>query len=114
MDPVEVDPKSFPKFQIFVECTSINKLIKKDSAFLYQVFPSTLRIYHETLISACSTNDLNIVKRLVKFFSTFNTTFINMSQIVTLNTALHVAASHGHFVTILVITLNLIYFILTV
>ncbi|RMZ96159.1 serine threonine- phosphatase 6 regulatory ankyrin repeat subunit B-like [Brachionus plicatilis] len=75
-DPIDIDPKSFPNFDIFVECLSNNKILKKKMTFLYQVFPSDITFYHNFLLKSC----------LEKKFNKN-----------TQNSALHICASHGYF-----------------
>jgi len=124
LDPVEIDPKNFPDyevinsfffvnsrfyirfiksailnmFKIFVECLSNNKILKKGATFLYQVFPNNITFYHDQLMKSCREKDIDGVQRLVDFFSKFNANFINLKEQSTSLSALHVVAQNGYFV----------------
>ena len=84
--------------QIFAECLSNNKILKKGTTFLYQVFPNSIKFYHDQLMKSCREKDIDAVQRLVEFFSKFNPNFINLKEQNTSFTALHVAAENGYFV----------------
>lgn len=88
--------------KIFMECLSNNKILKKDSVFLYQVFPSSLMFYHSFLMSACLDKDMEAIKRLVEFFSGQNSNFIDLREPNSLNTAAHICSSNGYFVRLTV------------
>ncbi|CAF0764926.1 unnamed protein product [Brachionus calyciflorus] len=96
-DPIEIDPKTFPNFDIFVECLSNNKILKKGTIFMYQVFPSSIKFYHNFLIKACVEKELEAVKRLVEFFQVYYPNFIDLKEPSMQNTALHICAAHGYF-----------------
>jgi hypothetical protein len=83
--------------KIFVECLSNNKILKKDTIFLYQVFPASLMFYHSFLMTSCLEKDMDAIRRLVEFFSDQN--FLDLREPVALNTAVHVCASNGYFVS---------------
>lgn len=79
---------------------SNNKVLKKGTVYLYQVFPSDISFYHAFLMNACHDKNTEAIKRLVDFFSTFQPTFINMKEKNFSNTALHIAAQNGYFVNV--------------
>ena len=88
------------KKKIFVECLSNNKILKKGTTFLYQVFPDNIAFYHDLLMKSCRERDIDSVQRLIEFFSKFNPSFINLKERSNGNSALHIAAQNGYFVNI--------------
>ena len=98
MDPVDIDPKKYPNYQIFVESLTNNRHLLKGTYFLYQVFPSSIMFYHKFLIRACESNELDTVQRLFDFFHDSYPNFINIREKNSLNTAAHYAAKNGYFV----------------
>lgn len=72
-------------------------MLRKETLFFYQVFPSNIAFYHNFLLKAVQDKDFEAVKRMVEFFSKYNSTFINLVEPSTQNTALHLAAETGYF-----------------
>lgn len=98
IDPVDIDPKRYPNYEIYVETITNNRFLEKGINFMYQIFPASIMFYHKFLITACQENELETVKRLNQFLADIYPNFINVREPGTLNSAAHYAASNGYFV----------------
>ncbi|CAL1541164.1 unnamed protein product [Lymnaea stagnalis] len=94
--PVDINPKNYPKYDFYFEALSRNKYLKAGSIFLYQVFPGNSLSWEHMFIKAARENELDRVERMVQFFPS-DFSFINSRDTKTGQTALHMAARHGHF-----------------
>ncbi|KAH9518688.1 hypothetical protein Btru_005988 [Bulinus truncatus] len=93
-NPVVVDPKNHPRFELYFEALSRNKYLKAGSVFLYQVFPTNSVNWHRIFIKEIKRNELESVSKIISFSK--NSSFINKKDSKTGRTALHVAAAYGH------------------
>ncbi|CAF0768923.1 unnamed protein product [Adineta steineri] len=91
----EVKADRYPQYEIYIDAPSQNKLLPATTMFLYQVFPDSLKFYHNFLLKACSEGYLDTVEHLLQFLQKLYPDFINMHEQNTLNTALHVACKHN-------------------
>ena len=87
--------------QVFINAPTQNKLLPNKSTFLYQVFPESLRFYHNFLLKACHDGHLDSVEHLVHFLQKLYPDFINMQEPTAMNTALHVACRQNHIVQLI-------------
>ena len=67
--------------------------------FLYQVFPGHTVQWHRLFFKSVRNGDFDVVKKMVMFFEESHPGFIHEKEMPSGNTALHVAAKYGHFVS---------------
>ncbi|UJR35409.1 hypothetical protein I4U23_028166 [Adineta vaga] len=92
----EVKADRYPQYEIYIDAPTQNKVIPAKTTLLYQVFPDSLKFYHNFLLKACSEGHQDSVDHLLQFLQKLYPEFINMHDPNTLNTALHVACKHNH------------------
>ncbi|MGH0135074.1 UNVERIFIED_CONTAM: hypothetical protein FKN15_056997 [Acipenser sinensis] len=101
-----IEPRVYQKYKIFLESDSKNKILKKNSTFLYQVFPGSASHWQQLVFKALRSRDYTAVKDMVLFFRTTHNEVINTEDPSTGNTALHLACRSGHFETVLLLLEN--------
>ncbi|KAK6482400.1 hypothetical protein HHUSO_G15403 [Huso huso] len=101
-----IEPRVYQKYKIFLESDSKNKILKKNSTFLYQVFPGSASHWQQLVFKALRSRDYTAVKDMVLFFRTTHNEVINTEDPSTGNTALHLACRSGHFETALLLLEN--------
>ncbi|CAF2762566.1 unnamed protein product [Rotaria sp. Silwood2] len=95
-DHAEVRADRHPQYEIYINAPSQNKILPDKAIFLYQVFPESLKFYHNFLLKACAEGHLDSVLHLVQFLQKLYPDFINMHESNSENTALHIACKHNH------------------
>ncbi|CAF1164045.1 unnamed protein product [Rotaria magnacalcarata] len=95
-DHTEVKADRYPQYEVYINAPSQNKVLPDKTTFLYQVFPDSLKFYHNFLLKACGEGHFDSVFHLVQFLQKLYPDFINMHEAHTLNTALHVACRHNN------------------
>ncbi|CAF0870949.1 unnamed protein product [Rotaria sordida] len=95
-DHTEVKADRYPQYEVYVNAPSQNKTLPDKTIFLYQVFPESLKFYHNFLLKACAEGHLDSVVHLVQFLQKLYPNFINLHESNSDNTALHVACKHNN------------------
>ncbi|XP_065056315.1 uncharacterized protein LOC135684610 [Rhopilema esculentum] len=93
-DVFDLQPSSFPQYEIYLDCGSKNKALKKGTKFLYQVFPGNSMQCQRLLYKAAKNGELESVQKLVAFFEKSHN-FVNSRDKKSGNTAMHVACRNG-------------------
>ncbi|CAF3574213.1 unnamed protein product, partial [Rotaria sordida] len=95
-DHTEVKADRYPQYEVYINAPSQNKTLPDKTIFLYQVFPESLKFYHNFLLKACAEGHLDSVVHLVQFLQKLYPNFINLHESNSDNTALHVACKHNN------------------
>ncbi|XP_019852908.1 PREDICTED: uncharacterized protein LOC100641129 isoform X2 [Amphimedon queenslandica] len=93
-DNIEIANYDFKDYTLYFESTSRNRVLKKGSKFLYQVFPGTPDQCERLLRKSAKNGNLEMLQKLVSFFKSERGFIENVDECG--NTALHLAARNGH------------------
>ncbi|XP_063783764.1 uncharacterized protein LOC134932872 isoform X2 [Pseudophryne corroboree] len=102
----EVNPNNYTDYKLFIECKSKNKMLKANSLFLYQVFPGNSSQWLKILHQAINNNEYCRTVNLLRFFKETCPHLINLEEMSSGCSALHLACQKGFFDTVLILLEN--------
>uniref|UniRef100_W5NHP1 Uncharacterized protein n=1 Tax=Lepisosteus oculatus TaxID=7918 RepID=W5NHP1_LEPOC len=101
--PVPSPVTSIRFHQIFLEIHSKNKILKRNTVLLYQVFPRGANHWRLVLFKFLKSKDYDAVRNVILFLRKTYPEVINSQDPSNGNAALHLASKNGHFETILLL-----------
>ncbi|XP_015208239.2 uncharacterized protein [Lepisosteus oculatus] len=90
-------------YKIFLEIHSKNKILKRNTVLLYQVFPRGVNHWRLVLFKFLKSKDYDAVRNVILFLRKTYPEVINSQDPSNGNAALHLASKNGHFETILLL-----------
>ena len=83
-------------YVIYFESLTRNRTLKPGHHFLYQLFPGSQKFLQKVYHKRVKAGDLLTVRKLIKFYDD-SQNFIDSADVVSGNTALHLAIKFAHF-----------------